>query len=280
MTKIILQLQGGLGNQLFQISFAKNLSKIINFKSKIKIDKSAFLFDTKYKRSFKFSKFNFENANFFEIIFLYLNRFIFKFFKKKFIRFGRTVFINDSKNLKYEKIFFKNNYKKNDKIYIVGFFQSEKYIQNTEFLKKYLKKIHNSSNVKKIQKKLNKSSVLIGYRFFEENIKEQIKFGGVEPFSFYNKNIKKFKKKLKNPKFFIMSTRQINNDKISTKNFYLIKQNNITDDEKILIMSFFKNFIISNSTFFFWGYFFSKIRYSKNNLICSKKFVNKDILNF
>ena len=77
-----------------------------------------------------------------------------------------------------------------------------------------------------------------------------------------------------------MSTRQINNDKISTKNFYLIKQNNITDDEKILIMSFFKNFIISNSTFFFWGYFFSKIRYNKNNLICSKKFVNRDILNF
>ena len=54
-----------------------------------------------------------------------------------------------------------------------------------------------------------------------------------------------------------MSTRQINNDKISTKNFYLIKQNNIMDDEKILIMSFFKNFIISNSTFFL-GIFFLK----------------------
>ena len=77
-----------------------------------------------------------------------------------------------------------------------------------------------------------------------------------------------------------MSTRQINNDKISTKKFfYLIKQNNITDDEKILIMSFFKNFIISNSTFFS-GDIFSKIRYNKNNLICSKKFVNRDILNF
>ena len=56
-----------------------------------------------------------------------------------------------------------------------------------------------------------------------------------------------------------MSTRQINNDKISTKIFYLIKQNNITDDEKILIMSFFKNFIISNSTFFSGDiFFFSK----------------------
>ena len=65
-----------------------------------------------------------------------------------------------------------------------------------------MKKIHNSSNVKKIQNKLNRSSILIGYRFFEENIKEQNKFGGVEPFSFYNKNIKKFKKNLKTKVFY------------------------------------------------------------------------------
>ena len=40
-----------------------------------------------------------------------------------------------------KKFFLKNNYKKNDKIYIVGFFQSEKYIQNTEFYKIFKKYI-------------------------------------------------------------------------------------------------------------------------------------------
>lgn len=275
MSYAVIQLQGGLGNQLFQIAFAMNFAKRHNID--IKVDKSAFFFDLNFKRFFQLEKMNLCSANFFDIILLYINRLLFKFLKKKILRFNNILFINDSKNLKYEKIFFKNIIKKKDKIYIVGFFQSENYISNYNFLIKLYNQIKASKKTKNIISKIKKNDVFIGLRFFEENLKLQKKFGGVEGYSFYNKYIKAFSKKNRK-NFFIMTTKEIEIKKFSTRKLKIINQEKINDFEKILIMSKFKNFIISNSTFFFWGYYFSKLIQNKPKIFYSKKFLNKNII--
>jgi len=275
MSYAVIQLQGGLGNQLFQVAFAMNFAK--RHKIEIKVDKSAFFFDFNFKRFFQLEKVNLCSANFFDIILLYTNRLLFKFLKKKIFRFNNILFINDTKNSKYEKNFLENKIKENDKIYIVGFFQSENYISNTNFLIKLYNQIKISKKTKGIIEKIKKNDVFIGLRFFEENPRLRKNFGGIEEYDFYNKYIKVFAKKNKK-NFFLMTSKKIELKKFSTKKLTIINQEKINDFEKLLIMSKFKNFIISNSTFFFWGYFFSKLIQNKPKIFYSKKFLNKNII--
>jgi len=273
MGYVVVQLQGGLGNQLFQIAFGKAFSKRHNIK--LKIDKSAFFFDINFNRYFQLKKMNLSSANFIDTVLLYINRFLYKILKKKILRFKNIIFINDSSNSKYEKKFFENKINKNDKVYIVGFFQSENYILNSDFLIKFYNQIRISKKTKGIIKKIKKNDVFIGLRFFEENKKLQNNFGGIESYNFYNKYIKFFtKKNMRN--FFLMTSKKIEIKKFLPGNFSLIDQKNINDFEKLLIMSKFKNFIISNSSFFFWGYFFSKIIKNNPKVFYSKKFLNKN----
>lgn len=271
-------MQGGLGNQLFQLAFADNLSRKVG--GKIFIDTSAFKLDKNFKRKFKLKCLNLEKADLKDKVFLYINRFFYKILKKKIIKFSNIVFINDSKNSQYEKTFFKFNYNNTKTIYIVGFFQSENYILNSEILKKFYKKIIISKKTENILNKIKNNDVLIGMRFFEENKKLQKNFGGIEDYSFYNKFIKLFIKKNKK-KFYLMTSKKIKIEKLIKGNYIFIDQKNINDFEKLVILSKFKNFIISNSTFYFWGYFFAKINSINKNkikILYSKKFINKNTI--
>ena len=49
----------------------------------------------------------------------------------------------------------------------------------------------------------------------------------------------------------------------------------IGDFENLWLLSNFKNLIISNSTYYWWGAYFSKQRFLRNTVISSTKFPNK-----
>ena len=56
------------------------------------------------------------------------------------------------------------------------------------------------------------------------------------------------------------------------------KENNFyaRDIDNLILISNFKNLIISNSTFYYWGALLSEFKNKKVNIICSKKFTNSD----
>ena len=168
---------------------------------------------------------------------------------------------------------------------MVGFFQSEKYfIKNKDtIISKILANKIKNSYVKKIKNKISNKSICVGIRMFEEapvNIKH--KFGGIENFSFYNNSIDYFKKKIRKPKFFLYSTlgnknkikKNINTQLTIIDNKKKIKNSDI---EFLLLISSYSNYIISNSSYYWWGAYLSEHQ-RKIKIVVSKKYVNINTL--
>lgn len=283
--KIYITLFGGLGNQLFQYACAYNLATQLNAELIID-DKGGFFFDKYFKRNISLPKnLNFKKANIVEIIMLFIFRVLKKiiFKKKLFITKNKFIIIDETKEKKYINNF--TSITKNKKfIYLIGFFQSEKYFLQSKnlILKKILKNKINSKKLSTLVKKINIKSLMIGIRVFEEapdKIKK--KFGGIESFNFYKKNIIKMKKKHGTKFNFIFSTapnRLIKKNLNMKKTTIVNKENNFyaRDIDNLILISNFKNLIISNSTFYYWGALLSEFKNKKINIICSKKFTNSD----
>jgi hypothetical protein len=275
--KLIVYLSGGMGNQLFQYFFGMSWSKKLNRKLYVE-NKTSFFTDFAFKRKFEIPLKSSENTRSYILSFLFF-RIMRKIFKKKKFKIFNNLFITECELKKNRKILEENSYFKN--IFIIGDFQNEKYFE------KYKIDIKNSLNFEKIKnnkiievlKKLDlKNTVAIGMRFYEElSIHKQHLVGDVTPLSFYNEAIGLFEKKLENPKYIIFSFKDhemlkklnISKDKVVFINDQTIQCKNI---EKLLMMSNFKNFIISNSSFYWWAAYFAEMKYEKINMVATNNF--------
>jgi len=287
--KIYGYFTGGLGNQLFQYCAYKNIA--INNNAVLVIDPiSGFLTDFLYKRKCLLSKINLRYAKFESnfIIFSVLKIYK-KFFKKIFYYFFFFNFINEFFNFKkYHSSISNIKFKK--KLFIMGHFQSEKYflLNKTLILKEIFPLVPKKKIFLKVKKKilLNKSSVAVCIRSFEEVPTKLLNtVGNVEDINFYNNSLKIILKKISNPSFYLFSSniKNIKNlfDKLPDFRNYPVKfitpqTGFVGDFENLWLLSNFKNLVISNSTYYWWGAFFSTQRFSQNIIVASSKFPNKD----
>jgi hypothetical protein len=287
--KIYLYLSGGLGNQLFQYAAAKNLL-IINDAELIIDTHSGFVTDFKNFRKFSLEKQKLQSVNFKEnILIFWLYRIYKKIFniKKIFNNFFFCKLINEmSINYFDENI---KQFKFRKRLYLFGYFQSEKYF--IEHKNTIVNELLPSTPNKKIfidmkEKIVSSNSVALGLRFFETYSKNEIdKFGGITSLNFYKKALRKIFQKVENPTFFIFSTRLSNVEQflsnfneIKKYNFYIITEDNgfAEASDNLWLMSHCVNHIISNSTLYWWGAYFSSTRYKNQTVISSENFVNKD----
>ena len=184
--KIYIRLIGGLGNQLFQYSCAKNLSIELNGDLIID-DKSGFFFDRTFKRNKSLPKnISFLKIKFFDLIYfnflILIKKLIFR--KKVFFNIGSTVLIDESRCKEIINDL-PNKIEKYDKIFLLGFFQNENYfLKNKQIIIKEIlnNKIENPILLN-IKKQITKESLLIGIRMFEEApLSIRKNFGGIEDF--------------------------------------------------------------------------------------------------
>jgi hypothetical protein len=286
---------GGLGNQLFQYAAAKNFA--IKNNAELIIDtNSGFLINFfysffKYYDKFRLNKKKLKKIKFKKIIFFFL---LFKILKKLFNankvfnNILNFIIVNETLLSKVSERIVK--IKNNKNIYLLGYFQSEKYFfENKDSIINEIFPLKSKENIfLEMQKKIiNCNSVSLAIRLHKISLtdKKPNRFGGIASINFYKKAINDILKKNFNPSFFIFS---MNSDDIKNILAHLpilnkYKIHIITCDhgfkdpyDTLWLMSYCKSHIISNSTLYWWGAYFSRVRYKKNKIICSGNFPNKD----
>jgi hypothetical protein len=150
-------------------------------------------------------------------------------------------------------------------LYLDGYWQSEKYFckyKNQLQLDFTLLKIENNAFLKLKDKILNCNSVGVHIRRGDYvNNPTTNKFHGVCSEKYYYSGVEILKSNLKNPVLFVFSDdlHWVRTNLVFSLPVYYIDQHyNLTPNEEIILLSFCKHNIISNSTFSWWGAWLNK----------------------
>jgi hypothetical protein len=257
---IILRIIGGLGNQLFIYAFGRSLE--IKHDFEVSFDTySGFKKDT-YNRKFELDNFNIKikKATLSEALYFPIQK------RSKTIAnilYPGSFYIEDDQNFSVEKL--KELVNLHNRIFLQGYFQKAECFES---LKEELK------NELTLNKELSetaddyleitkiKNSVAVHIRLKERANLNQL--------DFYTDNISRLKKELNDPFFFIFSD-DINwckkNMQADSDIIFIENTNNQLED--FWLMKNCKHFIISNSTFAWWGAWLSsnedKLVVAQNN---------------
>lgn len=278
---IIVQLVGGIGNQMFQYAAARRISYINN--TPLKLDIS--WFEKSKLRNYNLKCFNiiedFASPRDIQLI-KELNRkknsIILMGFVEKFIPYYKCWCVKQ-KYFHYDP----NLLNLSDNIYLKGYWQSEKYFKDIDNIirKEYIIKFKpDSYNIEMSNLIKSLESVSIHIRR-GDYIKSFItkKAHGSCSLEYYHNAIKKITKIIKKPHFFVFSD-DINwtkhNLKISHPVTFIIQNSKDKDFRDLQLMSFCKYYIISNSSFSWWGAWLN--RNPNKIVIAPKKWFNSPIL--
>lgn len=268
---IIVKLIGGLGNQMFQYAIGRHLA----YKNQTKLKLDILTFKTYELWKYALDCFNVieEFATTKDIRPFNLKR-----------RF--EIFFKLNKNILYvEKVKFKFDpkvLKCKGSVYLDGSWQSEKYFKDIEKIirKEFtFKNKPDDNNIKLLKSIKNTNSVCIHARRGDYVTSSKTnKFLGTCSPDYYNKCIQIIRKRLKNPYFFVFSDELDwvkNNIKIDVPITYVSHNTIEKGYEDLRLMKNCKNFIISNSTFSWWGAWLSE---NKNKIVLApKKWLRADV---
>ncbi|NUN65842.1 alpha-1,2-fucosyltransferase [Pseudanabaena biceps] len=258
---IIVKLQGGLGNQMFQYAIGKKLS-LLN-KTELKLDLS-FLLDRTPRPNFTYRDYNLNIFNLKiefatqEEIKPFINYLDSKIKRKiyTYLFLGKkNKYINEKKCNFNPDIF-----KLTGNIYLDGYWQTEKYfndIKNILYNDFIVKTNQDQKNqdVAKTIKNTNSVSIHIRRGDYIDN-KQIYHFHGICDLNYYYNCVNLLLKKLKNPNFFIFSDDHQwmkENLKLDYPMTFVDHNDASKNYEDLRLMSQCKHNIIANSSFSWWG---------------------------
>lgn len=280
--KLCVEISENLGNQLFMYAHAYALSRKLG--RKLYIDNESAYLKKKNVGSYRLDHFNI-SSKIIQKKYKFLS--IFQYFKKKYIskldHFKKDKFFYTERKDEYKKTYYyddqdlKRNI--NSLIYVRGHYESEKYFLN---YRKSILKEFSFKNEKQYQKNryykyiLSNNVVAITIRqnrFNERNysqknnlvLKNKSDIFLKKQITYIQKAVNYFKSKVKNPKFLIWSNDFYNLDKYFNNNFLFVNNSSGNKDlTDLYLLTQCKYFIISPSTFSWWGAWLSK----RKNKIC------------
>ena len=282
--KICVEISNQLGNQMFMYAHAYALSKKLD--RELYVDDSSAYSKTrkKFLGSYRLNHFNI-SSKIIEKQYKFVS--IFQYLKKKYINkldyFKKNKIFYLEKNYKNKKTnyYVDKNLKKNPNplIYIKGYFENEKYFLNyrrsllEEFSFKNFKKYQNNNYYKYILKN-NVIAITVRQNRYDENnfsnsnnlfLKKKSDIFLKKQINYIKNAVNYFKKKVKNPKFLIWSNDFSNLEKYFNNNYIFVK-NSLPDKDltDLYLLTSCKYFIVSPSTFSWWGAWLSE----RKNKIC------------
>jgi len=257
---IIVRINGGLGNQMFQYAIGRSLAYRLN--TELKLDISSY-------EMYKLHRFFLNEFN------LTLNIATKKEIQKFIKHRGKfSYYLNKAFGKNVDSVILKQGYYKEEKefhfnpeifnlkgdIYLDGYFQTDLYfkdIQDTIRSAFTVKSEPNEMNLEFINKIQNCNSIALHIRRgdYVTDIKTLKKHGALN-LEYYEKSIQAIVKEVPNPHFFIFSDdpEWIKNNLVINYPSDFISHNDPNKGyEDLRLMTFCDNFIIANSTFSWWG---------------------------
>ena len=280
--KLCVEISENLGNQLFMYAHAYALSKKLG--RELYIDNESAYLKKKSVGSYRLDRFNI-SSKIIQKKYKFLS--IFQYFKKKYISkldyFKKNKFFYTERKDGYKKTCYYDdqdlNRNINSLIYVRGHFESEKYFLNyrksilKEFSFKNAKQYQDNRYYKYILSNNVIAITIRQNRFNERNysqknnlyLKNKSDIFLKKQIMYIQKAVNYFKTKVKNPKFLIWSNDFYNLDKYFNNNFLFVNNSNGNKDlTDLYLLTQCKYFIISPSTFSWWGAWLSK----RKNKIC------------
>ena len=272
---IILKLQAGLGNQMFQYAYARSLALENNTEFKIDLwwYKNQPKRDT--QRAYGLCDFNIQEnfTNEEEVSFYHSS--MYRYFNKIKNKISRKFF------KKSDFVYYPTRPKKN--AYVEGFWNSEKYFKkHEEIIRRELSlKTKLGGEAEKINEEIKnvsasgKCTVLVHVRRGDYVLNPHAnKFHGAKGVEYFDLALKVLKEKIGDSNsihFFVVSDDiewVKTNLNFNSSPATFISRPEIKDYEEIYLMSLCQHFIISNSTFSWWGAWLSN---NKNKTVIGPK---------
>lgn len=259
---IIVKLQGGLGNQMFQYALGRRLALKNN--AELRLDVTHF-------EQYGVRRYELHVFNIFCSVASKRNIKFFRKFNNSIISkiAGRHYKYVKEKNLYFDKTVLE----KKGNIYLDGYWQSEKYFKDIReiIVKDFaVRNEPDTKNKSLLEKIKNSNSVGLHIRRGDYVSDEKInKFHGTCPLEYYY-NAVKIVEKIGDPEFFVFSdgpewTKM--NLKLQYPTFYS-DNNPKRGYEDLRLMSHCKHFIIANSSFSWWGAWLSD---NLDKIVCAPK---------
>lgn len=286
---IVLRSIGGLGNQMFEYAFARNVQLEIG--GKLYIDIQAY---DKYKiREFDLDKLNvkyemFDNSTksyplirFTQILYHCTKKLAKLCFNKNYLGIGCYKWLY-KRGLVYnfDFCYYDTNFTKKKNQYIYGYFQSEKYfLKNRDIICKELKvKEPMTEKEKEIMQLIKENnSIGVSIRIGDDYVNDPLTYVCTKEY-FYT-CMRKMKEMVKEAKFFIF-TDDISKVKATFQFPYeVVFVEGFNAIQSLRLLYSCKHFIISNSSFSWWGSYLSEnidkivlspARFSTDSSICDK----------
>jgi hypothetical protein len=265
MKKLYVRLKGGIGNQMFQFASAYSIARMHN-KELVLDCYSGFIRDKIYKRKFSlyiFSINNFRKSFIVPFLFL-LNDFLnkFKIEISKYI-FLSGDFYKDFENLCIEQLISNNEilYSSNN-LFLDGYWQSEVYFYT------HRKDIYNLFQLKtpadkkyiNLSKSINfENAIAVGIRIYEEVPNNTHNYS---PFDFISEALNNIKTSDATVFYVFCTSRHpsVIEYKFPGNVVYITPQDGFDNDIYTMwLFSKFRKFIISHSTYYWWGAWLSEI---------------------
>lgn len=287
--KLIAEISGGLGNQMFQYAAARAFS--LETGADLKLERrSGFVFDFRYRRKFELDKLEtkFSNSSIQHSLLFYSNRlnsFVESRLNFRLLKSNKQRLISD---LDFEFVDFSKIVVKSKNIRMSGYFQDPRYFEKYRAMILRELQAPTPTDVRILELgDLTSSYTLIalGIRMFEES--SDPLFHAKDRRS---KSVEDFQDVL------TMMLSGVTNPLVlvfTTKEFDFLRLLNLPDNtifvnanrgfensiDKLWLMSKCQHHVFNNSTFYWWGAALSQINYdvSKQQIFCADNFLNPDI---
>lgn len=270
---IVVKIMGGLGNQMFQIAYARHIS--LETHQDIYIDNSLY---KKYKiRNFSLDNLQISNKTKkiqeaklknIQIILYRVSSYVYRIFQKIYKLICKTDVIGykifhflSLKGLYYnfDRYYYDISISKDENKFLYGYFQSEEYFKkNREIIinELHVKTPLTDKEIEVLSLITNSNSIAISMRLGDDYIKS--KGLNVCTVDFYKSAIEIMNRKFPNARYFVFSDciEKAKEIELNTPNIYYVEGFN--DYESLRLMYSCNHFIISNSSFSWWGSYLAK----------------------